>query len=457
MNDVIIDEIYDKFKEECGVFGVFSKDERNLKGILGEGMRHIQHRGQESCGISVDKGRFSRHVAAGSVEGLFSSDIGDAEFFSSRAIGHTRYSTCGNSDLINAQPLLSSCEAEIAVCHNGNIINADHIKKDLAGAYEFLTGSDSEVIVALLKVNLDGLPVDTASIKKAVESAMESLEGSYCVVAMIGGFFVAFRDFRGIRPLSMAVSEGTIVISSEDSYLKKKKMDKIRAIGPGEILIGDRDLNVSCFKSDRRIKRAVCSFEYIYFADPDSAIDAFDVCEARLKLGRKLAQKEDIHADIVIGVPKSGIISGIGFSQESKIQISKGVKKNTDQRSFINPDNEKRIEISMQKFHIIKEEIKGRSVMIVDDSIVRGNAMRVLVEKLKESKAKEIHVRISSPVILSHCKLGIDIKRKQELLSYKKDIEQMKEEIGASSLRFLTLEELGEVLGDEICMGCFCP
>ncbi len=443
----------DKMEEECGVFGIFSREKKDgIAYLTSIALHALQHRGQESAGITVSNfGDIKTYKEMGLVGDVFTSEVLEA-LTGNSAIGHVRYSTQGGSLLENAQPLESSYRSgSIAVAHNGNITNAGKLRSDLIKrGGNFSTTSDSEVILRILTLDKG------KNIVESLRDMTETLEGSYALVILAENKLIGMRDPAGIRPLCMGQnSQGEWFLASESCALDSVGASLVKDIEPGEIVVV-REKGVRSIKYDLS-HSSPCSFEHIYFARPDSIIDGVDVYSARVEGGRLLAKQKEVEADIVIGVPDSGIPSAIGFSEASGIPYGIGLVRNSySGRSFIEPSQEVRKDVVGRKLSPIRGSISGKRVVVVDDSLVRGTTSRKLIELLRKAGAREVHFRLASPPVKHPCFLGMDISSEEELLASKMSIEEMAEEIGADTLDFLSLENLYHALGRKGgCTGCF--
>ena len=449
----------DNIHEECGVFGIYSDKPHNVAGTAYLGLYALQHRGQESCGIAVcDDGVFSSHKDNGLVSEVFSKDTLDSLGNGNIAVGHVRYSTTGGSSRNNIQPLvIRHIKGNLALAHNGNLINANSLRKDfeLSGAI-FHGTSDTEAIAYTIVSER----LHCNSTEDAVEKAMYRLQGAYSCVLMTATKLIAFRDPSGFRPLVLGKTpDGSYIIASESAAIETAGGLLVRDIKAGEIIIidsnGVRSIETHCGK-----KGNICVFEYIYFARPDSVIDGVCVHRARIRAGEFLAKESPVDADIVIGVPDSGIDAAMGYSQTSGIPYDSGFIKNRYiGRSFIIPEQHNREDAVKLKLNVIRENICGKRVVMIDDSIVRGTTCGKIVKLLKNAGAKEVHVRISSPPFRHSCYFGTDIDSEENLIACRfKSIEDIATEIGADSLAYLSLDaalHIADGCSLGICDGCF--
>ena len=444
----------DKMEEECGVFGIFSKTQnKHIAHLSAEGLNAVQHRGQESAGITVsDFGDIKTYKGMGLVRDVFTPKT-LKNLKGNSAIGHVRYSTQGSSLLKNAQPLESIHRSgHVAVAHNGNLTNSKNLRSLLKDrGVSFTTTSDTEVILKLLAREIH------RGIVKAVKVMTGAVEGSYALVILADNELIGVRDPEGIRPLCLGQNTtGDYFLASESCALDSVGASLVRDIEPGEMVVIGED-GVRSIRYDYRSSCASCSFEQIYFARTDSVIDGVHVYNARMEGGRLLARQERVEADIVIGVPDSGIPAAIGFSEASGIPYGIGLVRNPYMgRSFIEPSQELREDVVQKKLTPIRGSISGKRVVVVDDSLVRGTTSKKLIHMLREAGAREIHFRLASPPVKHPCFLGVDTSAEEELLAGRMDIGNIAEVIGADSLDFLSLENLYLSLGRrECCTGCF--
>lgn len=443
--------------EECGVFGILSRKRRNLGKMVYYGLYALQHRGQESCGIVVnDDGVFSSYKDLGLVSEVFSEDILAHLSEGTMALGHVRYGTTGGNIRNNCQPIeVNHQKGKMALAHNGNLSNALELrdKLELSGAI-FHTTSDTETIAYMITRERLTAP----SIEEAVSRAMFSLEGAYSLILMSSAKMIAVRDPYGFRPLCYGkMPDGSYVAASESSALTAVGAELIRDLLPGEILVFSENGIESRREHCGTRKQKTCIFEYIYFARPDSVIDKVSVSEARIQAGKLLAQTKPAEADIVIGVPDSGLDAALGFSKASGIPYGIGLVKNKYiGRTFISPGQKERLDLVKMKLSPIPSAVQGKRVVLIDDSIVRGTTSRQLVSLLREAGAKEIHLRISAPPFLHPCYYGTDIDSEENLIASNHGEKEVAMLIGADSLGYLSLECLHELTGtDAYCDACF--
>lgn len=446
-----------EFHEECGVFGIIAPEPCDVASISYYGLHALQHRGQESCGIVVnDDGVFVSHKDMGLVSEVFSSDILSRMPKSTMAVAHTRYGTTGGTNRNNCQPIeVNHQKGRMALAHNGNLSNAAELRSELelAGAI-FHTTSDTETIAYIItKARLQA-----PSIEDAVSRAMDTLDGAYSLVLMSPQKLICARDPYGFRPLCYGkTADGMYVVASESCAVKAVGAEVIRDVDPGEILVFSKNgifpRREHCGKKDKKL----CVFEYIYFARPDSVIDGVSVHASRITAGKILAKAHPVEADIVIGAPDSGLDAALGFSEESGIPYGIGLIKNKYiGRTFISPGQGERLDSVKIKLAAIEGSIKGKRVVLVDDSIVRGNTMGRVIKLLRDAGAKEIHVRISSPPFLHPCYYGTDVDSEEHLIACKYSIPEICDTIGADSLGYFPIEELRCLTGNcGFCSACF--
>lgn len=442
--------------EECGVFGIYSDGKTNPAYATYNGLLALQHRGQESCGIAVnDRGVISYSKDMGLVTEAFSHDTLD-RLVGQIAVGHVRYSTCGASVRENAQPLVMRyIKGTLAIAHNGNLTNAYELHQILAKqGCIFQTTIDSEVIAYMIARERVSAP----SIEEAIHRAMPKIHGAFSTIVMSPQKLIAFRDPHGFRPLCIGKVGNSWVFASETCALDACGADFVRDVLPGEVVIADRH-GLRSIHDPVTVKKSLCVFEYIYFARTDSIIDGISVYEARKEAGRLLARQHPVEADMVIGVPESGIDAAIGYSEESGIPFQKGIVKNSYiGRTFIKPSQSERESSVRIKLNALSTAVRGKRIVMLDDSIVRGTTSARIVSMLKESGAKEVHLRISSPPFLWPCYFGTDIPSKDDLIACHHSVEEIGRMSYADSIEFLDLENLPKMLGskcDGFCDACF--
>lgn len=443
--------------EECGVFGIFSPKEYRVANDVYYGLYALQHRGQESCGIVVnDDGLFFSHKDIGQVSTVFDSEQLDKLPEGRIAVGHVRYGTTGGNNRNNCQPIeVNHQKGKMALAHNGNISNAYTLRNELelTGAI-FHSTSDTEIIAYIVTRER----LKTPSIEKAVLETMNYLEGAYSIVLMSATKLIIVRDPHGFRPLCFGkCSDGRYVAASETCALEACGAEFIRDVRPGELIVFSDDGVVSYTEHCEKKKRQTCIFEYIYFARPDSVIDGVSVHAARVKAGRILAREYKVDADVVIGVPDSGLDAALGYSRESGISYGIGFIKNKYiGRTFISPTQNERSDQVRIKLNPIKETVEGKRVILVDDSIVRGTTSGRIVKLLRDAGAKEIHMMISSPPFTNPCYYGTDIDTKENLVACHHTVSEIAKLIGADSLGYLPIETLHELVGHNgFCNACF--
>lgn len=451
--------MFNSLHEECGVFGIFENKTNYVAQSAYLALFALQHRGQESCGIAVnDDGVFSHHRGDGLVPDVFTQERLKSLGMGNMAIGHVRYSTTGGKNPNNVQPLvIRHIKGNLALAHNGNLVNADELRRhfELGGAI-FHGTSDTEAIA--YSIVLERLT--SKSTEEAVSKVMNHLKGAYSCAVMTATKLIAFRDPMGFRPLCLGkTKDGAYVTASESCALDSIGADFIRDIEPGEIVT----ISMNGVQSDKTHcggKTAMCVFEYIYFARPDSVIEGASVQKARIRAGEFLAKESPVEADIVIGVPDSGLDAALGYSQYSKIPYGVGFVKNRYiGRSFIQPSQNQREDAVKIKLNVIRETIAGKRVIMIDDSIVRGTTCARIVKLLREAGAREVHMRVSSPPFKSPCYFGTDVDSKENLIACKYDsAEEIAKVIGVDSLAYLSVEathKLAENANISFCDGCF--
>ena len=437
----------------CGVVGIYSHDELITSKLTFYALYSLQHRGQESAGISVFGDYIHIHKGMGLVNEVFNEKKLN-EMRGNVAIGHVRYSTTGESKIENAQPLLAKTKkGALAIAHNGNLVNYQELRSKLEndGAV-FITDSDTEVIAKLLSKEL--LKND---ITDSLRNLTEVLRGSYTLAMALNDTLIGFRDPLGFKPLIVGKGDFGYVIASESCAIDALDARILRDVRPGEAVI-IREGEIDFVRIAESKKRAHCVFEYIYFARPDSVIDGRCVYDVRHKIGEILARESPADADIVSPIPDSGTTSAIGFSKASGIEYLEALIKNRYVgRTFILPEQNAR-ELSVQiKINVVKNNVRGKRVVLVDDSIVRGTTSRRIVDMVRMAGAREIHFRVGSPPIISPCYFGIDMSTKEELIASNRTIEEIRREINADSLAYLSLEGLIEAVGlnrEDLCLAC---
>lgn len=444
-------------RDKCGIVGAYShKKSNNISRAIYYGLYALQHRGQESAGISVHDGdEMSTYRGMGLVCDVFNN--GNIEGLDGYVgIGHVRYSTTGKSKIENSQPFFEEFEyGTIAVAHNGDIINSMELREELElEGYQFKSSTDSEVFCHLLTKKYS----KTKDIVKAIQEVSKRLIGSYALVILFNNDLIAVRDPVGIKPLSLGKKDDLTLIGSESVAFDVLGGEYIRAVEPGEILIINDEIKSFKMENAGKTKRAHCMFEYVYFARPDSILDDRNVYEVRLNIGRSLSREYSADADVVMPVPDSAITASIGYSRESGLPYGEGLIKNRYVgRTFIMPTQQERENSVRLKMNPVKSELNGKKIVLIDDSIVRGTTSKATVNVLKEAGVKEIHLRIGCPPIISPCYYGIAMATKKELIASNKEIEEIREYLGVDSLGYLSVESLVECIGipkDELCTGC---
>ncbi|MGD9559266.1 MAG: amidophosphoribosyltransferase [Oscillospiraceae bacterium] len=450
--------MFEKPREECGVFGVYDRGEvENIVGLCYYGLYALQHRGQESCGIAVnDNGVVTAYRDLGLVNEVFTKEalatLGDGQI----AMGHVRYATTGTRRRSNAQPLvINHIKGSMTLAHNGNLTNAAELREaqELRGAI-FHTSSDTEVIAYTITQQR----LSTPSIEQAVDAAMDHLKGAYSIVLMSPRKLIAARDPMGFRPLCMGQIGESVVFASESCALNAVGARFVRDIEPGEIVVatptGVESIRTHCNKAS-----SLCVFEYVYFARPDSVVDGASVHEARVRAGLALAEEYPIDADVVIGVPDSGLDAALGYARGSGIPYGIGFLKNKYiGRTFIAPTQSQRENDVRIKLNPIAATVAGKRVVMVDDSIVRGTTSLKIIKLLREAGAKEVHMLLSCPPFLYPCYFGTDIDSRENLIAYNHTVDEIRAIIGADSLGYLSIEALSDLAPTckrGFCNGCF--
>lgn len=450
---LILDPSNDKFKEECGVFGVYANKEMDVASMTYYGLYALQHRGQESAGIAVADGEtINMHKGLGLITEAFSKEILES-LKGYSAIGHVRYSTSGDTRVENAQPLLSQSKlGPIAMAHNGTLVNSDVIRELLEdGGHVFHTTIDSEVIANLIARGAK------KGIERAIFDAIQAVRGSFAMVIQTKDKLIGVRDPHGIRPLCLGKIEEGYILTSESCALDAVGAELIRDVQPGEILIIDKD-GIKSSRYSENTRCQTCAFEYIYFARPDSIIDGLDVHESRVRAGKELYDEYKIDADIVVAVPDSGIPAAIGYSRASGIPYDTGFVKNRYVgRTFITPSQEIRERAVAVKLNPLKVNVNGKRVILIDDSIVRGTTSKHLVDSLRRAGAKEVHFLVASPVVKYPCYFGIDTPYRSELIGSKRTTDEIREKIGCDTLGYLSMKGMYRCFEDKkgYCVGCF--
>ncbi len=442
----------DKFHDHCGVFAVYGHPQAAKIAHLG--LYALQHRGQESAGIAVSDGvNIDCHKGMGHVNELFNAGVLE-KLQGHMAIGHTRYSTAGDTDLCNAQPLTVSCQkGQVALAHNGNLVNASAIRRELEGRGDiFQTTSDTEVVLHFFaRSKQTGIP-------ESLADALDRVEGAYSLVALFNDSIYGVRDPRGFRPLSLGRLNGSWVLASETCAFDLINATYVRDVEPGEMVILDRR-GVTSLRFSPPAPASQCVFEHVYFSRPDSVVFGRSVQESRERLGRLLAREHPVEADAVIAVPDSGVPAAIGFAEESGIPLKLGLIRNHYVgRTFIEPSQANRDLGVKLKLNPVRSLIAGKRVVLVDDSIVRGTTSRQIVRIVREAGAREVHMRISCPPTISPCFYGIDTPTRRELIAAAHSLEEIRQYIEVDTLGYLSLEGLREAVGDldgRFCLACY--
>ena len=451
----------DGLHEECGVFGMYDFDGKDVASTIYYGLFALQHRGQESCGIAVSETNSPRRTVnsykgMGLVNEVFTRENLEP-MHGDLGVGHVRYSTAGASTRENAQPLvLNYVKGTLALAHNGNLINAMELRKDLeyTGAI-FQTTIDSEVIA----YHIARERLNSKTVEEAVGRACKKIKGAYSLVVMSPRKLIGARDPYGFKPLCIGKRDNAYVITSETCALDTVGAEFVRDVLPGEVVTItpeggiQSDLSMALPKQ----QEARCIFEYIYFARPDSHIDNVSVYASRIRAGRFLAIDSPVEADLVVGVPESGNAAALGYSLQSGIPYGTAFVKNSYVgRTFIKPGQSSRESSVRVKLNVLKEAVNGKRVIMIDDSIVRGTTSNPTIRLLREAGATEVHVRISSPPFLWPCYFGTDIPERRQLIAYEHSLEEIRDIIGADSLGYLSIDRLEEMVeGLHICKGCF--
>ena len=447
----------EKLQEECGVFGFYDNDGFDVAHMTYFGLFALQHRGQESAGIAVnDDGVFKCHKDMGLVPDVF-NEKKLQELKGTVAVGHVR--SCVKSEAIreNAQPLVNRyVKGTLALAHNGTLLNGAELREKLEknGAI-FHTTIDSEVMMYVLAQER----IRSHSIEQAMINAMESLKGAYSIVLMSPRKLMGARDPHGLRPLCIGKMKNSYILSSETCALENLGAEFVREVEPGEVVVIDQNGLRSIKREDAQKRAQICIFEHVYFARPDSEIQGASVHEMRKLMGKHLAKDHPVDADLVFGVPDSGLCAALGYAEESGIPYGDGFVKNRYiGRTFIQPTQAQREQSVNIKLNVVKNAVRGKRVVMVDDSIVRGTTCANIIRSLKDAGALEVHLRISSPPFMWQCFFGTDIPSRDVLMAVKYSVEEMREIIGADSLGFLSVEALGEIaknMNCDYCDGCF--
>ena len=448
----------DKLHEECGVVGIWSMEAIQVSKMLYYGLNALQHRGQESTGIVVCDtkgpiGNICSHKGMGLVSEVFHDEI-LASLHGNIGIGHVRYSTTGKSCMENAQPIfMNYLKGTLALAHNGNITNAGEIRERLRKQGAVFSGTtDSEVIAYRIAMER----MESSSIEEAVIHVAHELKGGYALLILSPQKLVGVRDPLGLKPLCIGKKENSYILASESTAITAIGGEFIRDIQPGEIITISEN-GIQSDYSLRQEKHAHCIFEYIYFAKLDSVMDGISIYDARIRGGKALARRYPVDADVVTGVPESGLTAAVGFAEESGIPFKLAFSKNSYVgRTFIKPSQEERMSAVQMKLSVLGSVVKDKRVVLIDDSIVRGTTMANLIQMMRKAGAKEVHVRISSPPFLYPCYYGTDVPDNKQLIANALSIEEIRKRIGADSLEYMNLEDLQEMTeGLPLCKACF--
>jgi len=448
------DQVFDKWHEECGVFGIYDRT-LDIARYVYWGLFALQHRGQESAGLAVTDGT---QIELTKNMGLLTEAIRSLPRLPGHmGVGHVRYSTTGSNNPRNIQPLVIQFKDEhIAVAHNGNLTNALEIRRALEEQGSiFQTSMDSEVIVNLIARS------HAATMEERIVEACNRIQGAFSLVINTNDYLIGLRDPHGYRPLCLGKTNAGYVLASETCALDAIKAEFIRDIEAGEmVIIDDSGVRSRMYAPADAIDQKVCVFEYIYFARSDSTIDGQSVYESRLAMGRELARETQYDADLVMAIPDSGTTAALGYARESDIPFAEGLIKNRySGRTFIKPNQEERELAVRMKLNPVEEVVKGKRIVLIDDSIVRGTTSGLIVKMLKEAGAKEVYMCVSSPAILYPCHYGIDTSVRKELIAATKSIEEIRAYIKADKLHYLTQEGLDRAIanidGKHMCFACF--
>ncbi|NLW40164.1 MAG: amidophosphoribosyltransferase [Tissierellia bacterium] len=441
-------------KDLCGVFGIYSKEKKNISQIIYYGLYALQHRGQDSAGMAINNnGYIDYHKGLGLAYEVLDKDVlnrlrGDI------GIGHVRSGSSGETTTANSEPLVVGYkQGALALAYDGNLVNYKELREKMEDdGIIFQSSIDTEVIANLIA------RYHKEDIEQAIIKAVKDIKGSYALVLMTNDRLIGIRDPYGLKPLCIGKLGKDYILSSETCALDTIGANFVRDVEPGEMVV-IIDGDIKSIRTKESKCKSICLFEIIYLARPDSKLDGKSIYLLRREAGRNLAREHPAEGDIVISAPDSGTVAAIGYAEESKIPYDEGLIKNRYVgRTFIQPTQELR-EIGVRiKLNVLKENVEGKRVILVDDSIVRGTTMKRIVGMLKEAGAKEVHVRIASPPVKHPCHLGMHTPEKENLIAANKSIDKIRDEIGADSLHYLSLEGLLEAVGGEnsYCIGCFC-
>lgn len=437
-----------KINEECGVFGIFNLEEASR--LTYYGLHSLQHRGQEGCGIATSTGtEIKRFRGEGLVTEIFNSEKLET-LPGNMAIGHVRYATFGGGGIDNVQPLLiRSHNGDFVIAHNGNIVNAKEIRMQLESMGSvFQSTSDSEIIGHLIQRGV-------GTLQERILKALPKLEGAFSFLIMDRDNLFMIRDKNGLRPLSLGKLDDGFVASSESSAFEIVGAEYVKSLKPGEVLKISKDGVESTFYTEETQDK-MCAMEYIYFSRPDSSINGINVHTSRRKSGAVLCEESPVEADIVIGVPDSSLSAAMGYSDVSGLPYEMGLVKNRYVgRTFIKPSQSQRERGVKMKLSAMEAVVRGKRIVLVDDSIVRGTTSKHIIKLLKEAGAKEVHMRVASAPIISPCFYGVDTSTYSELISNRMDVQTLCDFIGADSLAFLSQNGMKKALGENLCVACF--
>jgi len=449
-----------EIEDKCGIVGIYSKDDsKDVASFVYYCLYALQHRGQESAGIATfnpEKG-LNYYCGMGLITDVF-KDYEIQNLSGNMAIGHVRYSTTGQSKLENSQPFVTDFDdGFIAMAHNGDIVNSDDLRDELIGeGYEFKSDTDSEVICYMLKKEHYD---NNNDILDSIESVCDKLVGSYALTILVNGDLYGVRDPMGIKPLAVAKKGDDFILASETVAFDVINAKYVRDIKPGEVVYFENDeIKSHMLESAGRCKLSHCMFEYVYFARPDSTIDGINVYQTRMNIGRQLYELYPIDADVVIPVPDSSIPAAIGYSRASGIPYGEGLIKNRYVgRTFIMPTQEERELAVRLKLNPIKDAIKGKKIILIDDSIVRGTTSKQLLDLVKEAEPAEIHFLVGCPPVVAPCFYGVAMATKKELIAANYSVDEIQEQLNIDSLGYITLPALVEAIGmpkENLCLGC---
>ncbi len=446
-------EIENKLQDECGVFGIAAPGVKHLAKDVYFGLHSLQHRGQDSAGIAANNdGKISFYKALGLVTDVFNDEIMET-MEGDICIGHVRAATFAEDHESYSQPfVVHSKMGSLAIGHNGKLVNAKYVREQLKeDGLVFHTSSDAELIAVLIaKLMKNG------TVEQAIAEAALRVQGAFALVITIGNKLIGVRDPHGIRPLCIGKTKNGYVISSESCAFPLQGATLVRDVEPGEIVIIENGQLSSVKYANVPVRS--CSFEYVYTARTDSNIDGTVVYMSRREAGRILAREDDIEADLVIAVPDSGTVAAIGYAEESGIPFGEGfVKSRYVGRTFIQPTQEMRVQSVKMKLNVLEENVKGKRIVMIDDSIVRGTTSDKIIKLLKDAGALEVHMRLSSPPVMYSCYMGTDTPNRKNLIAANMTIEEIRKKINADSLKYISIEGLKESigLGDNVCLACF--